>query len=432
MIDIRKPLRRVTVGATPGQKTVLSDPARFITLVTGRRWGKTTLGVLRIISRIVTPKAGGLIWWVAPTYRQARKPFRMITRMMRATPLIREVHKGDMAIDLRTGWRIEFRSFDQPDNLRGEGLDELIVDEYGLMDEPTWDECLRPMLLDRQGGALMIGTPKGKGTVMHKTFEMGRTSSAQDYSAHTFSSADSPFIPASEIEHARATLSKRAFAQEILGTFVDAGGTVFEDVRARRGGVLGEVGFDDGIAIGVDWAKTSDYTFFCADSVSDGHTVAVKRIKKRGISYVRQVEILKEFVEDMERMVGEGNVTVLFDKTGVGVAVEDIIEEHDVPGDPEGFVFTERSKRELVEELVVDFESGLTTLPLDDGDEDLDVMIRELETFALEVSPSGRISYGAPVGLHDDAACAKMLANRARHDARRLSRSDPVPQVVTL
>ena len=51
---------------------------------------------------------------------------------------------------------------DNPDRLRGGGLDGVLLDEYADMKPAVWGEVIRPMLADRQGWATFIGTPKGR------------------------------------------------------------------------------------------------------------------------------------------------------------------------------------------------------------------------------------------------------------------------------
>jgi phage terminase large subunit len=46
--------------------------------------------------------------------------------------------------------------------LRGIYLDGVVLDEFPLMQGRTWSEVIRPLLTDRQGWALFIGTPNGK------------------------------------------------------------------------------------------------------------------------------------------------------------------------------------------------------------------------------------------------------------------------------
>jgi len=73
-----------------------------------------------------------------------------------------EVRKVDRQIILPMGGEVTVRSADDPDSLRGEGLDFVVMDECAFMQENAWIEALRPALSDRQGRAMFISTPKGR------------------------------------------------------------------------------------------------------------------------------------------------------------------------------------------------------------------------------------------------------------------------------
>ena len=53
------------------QKLVMQDERRFRVIVAGRRWGKSQLSKISLI-RYAASKSKQLIWYVAPTYQQAR------------------------------------------------------------------------------------------------------------------------------------------------------------------------------------------------------------------------------------------------------------------------------------------------------------------------------------------------------------------------
>ena len=73
-----------------------------------------------------------------------------------------EIRLGDYQVNYPGGGEVRVRSADNPNSLRGEGLDLVILDECAFMKEETWGEVLRPSLSDRQGSAMFISTPKGR------------------------------------------------------------------------------------------------------------------------------------------------------------------------------------------------------------------------------------------------------------------------------
>ncbi|HCV49989.1 MAG TPA: hypothetical protein DGP89_01475, partial [Saprospirales bacterium] len=118
------------------QKTVAESDSRWKILCAGRRFGKTRLGVQLCIE---TAMAGKRAWWVAPTFSIARVGWRDI--MMAGYDLASmgaEVKMGDMIVSFPNGGFISVKSADNPQRLRGEGLDFLVMDEAAFVKEETW------------------------------------------------------------------------------------------------------------------------------------------------------------------------------------------------------------------------------------------------------------------------------------------------------
>ena len=105
---------------------------------------------------------GRLAWYVAPTYKQAKRiawePLKKMTQPYWAS----RPNETDLRIELVWGGTICLRGADNYDSLRGHGLDFLALDEYGTMSPQAWTEVLRPALADRRGKALFTGTPQGR------------------------------------------------------------------------------------------------------------------------------------------------------------------------------------------------------------------------------------------------------------------------------
>ena len=146
---------------TKPQKEVADDPARFKVAVCGRRWGKTFLSMNQIAK--FGRYGGRKIFYVAPTYRQARQIlWDDLKQKMLAVRWAKKINESELTIELVNGTKIYLRSADNPDSLRGISVDYLVMDECAMVDVKMWTEVLRPALSDRGGHALFITTPKGK------------------------------------------------------------------------------------------------------------------------------------------------------------------------------------------------------------------------------------------------------------------------------
>ena len=212
-----------------GQREVWNHPARFKVMACGRRWGKSRLGSLLCIA---VASQEGRAWWVGPTYPVASVGWRMIRRIAVQIPGV-QIRESERMIVFPSGGTVQVKSADNPDSLRGEGLNFVVIDECAFVKEDAWTDALRPALADRKGGALFISTPKG-----HNWFwRLWHSANGADWKAWRFSSYDNPFLDGKEIDAARSQLPERTFSQEFMAEFVEDAGGVFRNVKAWRQGI---------------------------------------------------------------------------------------------------------------------------------------------------------------------------------------------------
>ena len=203
-----------------GQLEVAQSDARWKILCAGRRFGKTRLGVQMCMEVALR---GGRAWWVAPTFSIARVGWRDIAASAKSFPREIEpnVSLANMQIDLANGGSIAVRSADNPQRLRGEGLDFLVMDEAAFVKPEVWAEVLRPTLTERKGSALFISTPIGRDNWFYDLWEVAEE--ADNWQRFRFATTDNPMIDPEEVEAAKTEVGSIVFAQEYLAEFVDAG-----------------------------------------------------------------------------------------------------------------------------------------------------------------------------------------------------------------
>jgi len=202
------------VTLKPCQWRIFSCDARFRILVAGRRFGKTFLALAELCH--AARKPGSLVWYVAPTYKQAKriawKALKDLTRPFWASA----PNETELRIELTTGGTICLRGADNPDSLRGDGLDFLVMDEYASMPAEAWTEVLRPALTDKQGRALFIGTPQGYNHLYELyTGVQGRS----DWVTFQFSTEEGGNVSLEELASAAQQLDKRVYQQEFCASF---------------------------------------------------------------------------------------------------------------------------------------------------------------------------------------------------------------------
>ena len=229
----------VNLALHPGQKLVFDDPHRFIAVVAGRRFGKSWLACVRAITSAHDERNVQRmpIFLIAPTYPSARTIYWKRLHEM-AGKLIANSNVNLGIIELINGVEIHIKGADRPDSLRGVGLWDVVIDEFADQKVEVWELIVRPALSDavRFGGgrALFIGTPKGRNH-FYALAQTAHDNPGGEWALYNFTSADNPFIPASEIESAVKSLSSAAFRQEYMASFESAGGAVFQRSWLRYG-----------------------------------------------------------------------------------------------------------------------------------------------------------------------------------------------------
>lgn len=206
---------RLVFNVHPGQKEVMHFKSRFKVIVAGRRWGKSKLAAVSLVQAAAS-RAKSLVWYVAPTYGMCKSI--MWSDLIEIIPKkwIRKSNETIQFIELVNGSRIELKGCDKPDSLRGVGLHFLVIDEAQDIKKETWTTVLRPTLSDKQGGALIIGTPKGFNW-LYDVYQEGQKPVNRKnglWASWQFPTMTSPFIPPEEIEAAKRDMDEKVFNQE--------------------------------------------------------------------------------------------------------------------------------------------------------------------------------------------------------------------------
>ena len=211
---LKDPVTAIAMSLRDAQSEVFRCDKRFRVLVAGRRFGKTHLAMVELLKAVWAP--GRLAWYVAPSYRQAKRIAWDRLKTLTKPYWAREPNETDLSVRLVWGSVIALRGADQYDSLRGEGLDFVVLDEYASMRRECWTEVLRPALADRQGRALFIGTPQGRNH-LYDQFVFAQTD--PDWGAFQFSTLTGGNVSAAELAMASRELDDRLYKQEFEASF---------------------------------------------------------------------------------------------------------------------------------------------------------------------------------------------------------------------
>jgi len=372
--------------------------ARFKVVACGRRWGKTTLGV-----HIATKRAWGhgeRVWWVAPTYALAFEVWRNFKRLL--GPFWEHKLEAERHIDLPGGGSITIKSADDPNALRGVGLDYLVVDEAAYVVEEAWTAALRPALTDRRGHALLISTPRGRNWFW-RLYLRGGDPAHPDWKSWQFPTSTNPHLDLTEIEDARMLLPARIFSQEYLAEFLEGGGEVFRRVRQAATAPSDAIPQRGRIYVmGCDWGRRDDFTALAVIDAAAQQMVALDRftLVEWGLQRERLVALAQRW----------GVAHILAEANAMGEPNIEALRHEGLP--IEAFWTTAQTKPYIIESLGLAIERGELALLPDE------TLLGELEAYTYTMMPSGQARYHAPPGLHDDTVMALALAWRAASTPR--------------
>ena len=205
------------------QETIANDEHRFKVCIAGRRFGKTFLSIRQLCYEARHPSRE--VWYVAPTYRMAKQiVWRKLKNKLMDLKWAKRINESELTILLKNGSTISLKGADNYDSLRGVGLDYLVMDEFADIDPEAFFEVLRPTLADKEGGALFIGTPKGKNWAYDLFCNEQEDA---DWKSYQFTTLEGGNVTEKEIESARRTLDERTFRQEFMATWETFSGRVF-------------------------------------------------------------------------------------------------------------------------------------------------------------------------------------------------------------
>lgn len=171
-------------------------------------------------------------------------------------------------------------------------------------------------------------------------------------------------------------------------------GSVFRGVEKCVKGQLSKPQIDCHYVLGVDVAKYKDFMVVVVLDLTNFHVVYFDRWNKLEYEYgKKKVEAIAKSYND---------AFIIADATGVGDPFVEALKRDEFAVQP--FVYTNKSKQNLIENLAIKIEQGAISFP------SIEQLILELTSFTYEYLPGGTIRYNAPDGSFDDCVNALALA----------------------
>lgn len=380
----------------PKQAEIIDSTARFRVLACGRRFGKTELVIYEIMHDAIRGKR---VAYFAPSYKMMSEVWRELKWRLRN--VLTHVNQNEGYMRLVTGGLIDFWSLQTStaESVRGRKYHKIAVDEAAMIPilEIIWNEVAQPLLVDYEGGALFCSTPKGR-NFFYSLYALGLDPTQPDWACWNFPTVANPYIKPPEVERARRNTAERSFRQEYLAEFVDDAGAVFRGVGAvsilqPQAGPLASERY----VLGVDWGRDIDFTVISVLESTRLRQVHVERFNQIGWSLQRGR--LQKLVDHWQPWL------ILAEANSIGGPNIEALQQEGLPVQP--YTVTSANKAPLIEGLALKIERGEIVL-LDDP-----VQQHELKAYTMSRTATGRYTYSAPEGGHDDTVMALALSLEA-------------------
>lgn len=399
----------------PKQRAAIYDPARIVAIEASTKAGKTVGCLAWFIEQGLMGGSGQNFWWVAPIYAQAEIAFRRCWGYLSPIRPMCKRNQSSMLITLPNGARLMFKSGDRPDDLYGEDVFGVVLDEASRMREEAW-HAIRSVVTFTEAPVRMIGNVRGRKNWFYKLARIAESGEETDMAFHRITASDAVeagVLKASEIESARRDFNRLGqddvFRQLYMAEALDDASNPFgllaieaccKDVTSYS--------TNRSLAAGVDLAGRGAVNIERVGDAESRDWTAICMLDKEGYATMvdRWRKPHRETTNEIVRRVGR--TRALVDSTGTGDA---IVEDLQRRGDMQvlGFTFTERSRQDLLEGLALAIQEGSVHFPDKKTSDGKGNLRDELEAFEFVYSSKG-VRYEVTEGTSDDLTMALALA----------------------
>jgi hypothetical protein len=347
------------------QKNFIYHPAKRKMVRAGRRGGKTVGAGIYAVEMFLQQRR---VLYGAPTSDQIHRFWTTVCRALR-DPIERKVlykNETEHIIELPgTETRIRAKTCWNSDTLRGDYADRLILDEWQLMDEDTWEVVGAPMLLDNDGDVTFIYTPpslhsrsvsKAKdpqhAAKLFKKFQTQEANGNGRYATFHFRSMDNPHISRQALSEITQDMTSLAYRMEILAEDVDeAPGALWKRKTIDDGRTLTPPALDR-VVVAIDPSATSEGDeagiVGAGRRMNEAYVLADKSVQGSPLAWAREGVSLYHLLK-ADCIVAEAN--------NGGQMVSTVIHQID-PSVPVRLVHASRGKQTRAEPVSAIYEHG--------------------------------------------------------------------------
>lgn len=416
---------RMNFSSHEGQQEIdqyiIDNDPDIITVCASRGWGKSIWVTCKILIPYLLGGPSRQAMWVAPTYKICQSPIddvwngvdedtgeRYVSEFDEESGFkFWEHKKADGEIHVFNKSKLFIRSATNPESIVSKGYGLIIIDEAAIIDKEVFMKQIMPTARRKNCKIVLISTPRGKNW-FYQMYLDGKDSAKKRYASFKQPWWKRPDYP-ELLKDLMNDLPERLRKQEFEADFIDNGGGVFINLEEVFYGNQIEFASQDqmwkhpelnhfiekeGMVLSVDLAKSYDYTVLVGVSLLTRNVVYYHRFNKT------DYKVVINRIFNTSNLLG--GCEIIYDATGVGVGIGDFLDQ-ELNSHP--FIFTNQSKTEIIQRLMVAFEYGTFNCP------NITTIKNECEIYEYAITKTGKMSYSAPEGKNDDTVVALAMAN---------------------
>lgn len=304
---------------------------------------------------------------------------------------------------------IEFKSGDNPDSVRGFGVNFFVMDEAARCKYESW-VSLFTTITQTMGKGFIISTPFARNW-FHEVYQRGEKFTEDGLPLYDDEHPDpfpewfsmrmptwtNPHVSLEAIRQFKKNMPEDVFRQEVGAQFLSDSAGVFRGIRECVRGEFQNPRPGERYVIGVDLARLRDYTVLTVMNMSQKHVVQFDRFNQISweVQYHKIIKMAREY----------NNALVCIDSTGIGDPIVETIQRAGVRVQPYK-IGGSSAKQQLIDKLRVNIEKGRISFPAQLG-----ILRKELESYECKVTDSNIVKFSAPSGQNDDCVISLALAN---------------------
>ena len=242
----------------PAAAEILRSEAQVKVVFSGRRFGKTRLGLTAGIEECLT-NPGAKVFYLAPSRKQAKDIAWGDLKTMAPSAWLNRIYESELSLHFRNGSKLILAGADYADALRGQSSSMIIADEFAYVSDlqEMWEGALLPMLGTTKGRVLFISTPAGGGSFAAELWD--RAKNTPGWQRWSFKSTDGGWIDEAFVQEAKNTMDPILWRQEFQASIESLLGAVYPDFGRSNIGATQYLN-QHKLILGIDFNRTP----FCA------------------------------------------------------------------------------------------------------------------------------------------------------------------------